>query len=159
MLTLSIASLCYSVGGGGKLYMFCTTAVYPPLPELVTALLYSRRYRCKNILKVEHVLRSVVCRLRSMISLLNLDVCAKRVIPLYTIILLSIVCPTARANHLPFSNCSIKQDRGSAGSYGPIIFTPFPLRSILSIAPKEVNECCSIAGAETCPKTCQLVHY
>ena len=80
-----------------------------------------------------HLLKSVVCCLHSRISLLNVAVCAKRFIPLDTIVTSEIVCPSARVNSLPLSNCPIKRARGSAVSYGPIVFTAFSSRLISSI--------------------------
>ena len=89
----------------------------------------------ENLLKVAHVLRSVVFCLQSRMSSLKVDFCDKRLIPLDTIISSEIVCPPACANYTPFSNCLIKRARGSAGSQGSISFTAFSSRSISYIAP------------------------
>ena len=70
----------------------------------------------ENVLNVAHVLRFVIVFLYYLISLLTVAVCYKRVIPLDTIIASAIFCPLAHTNYLPFSNCLIRQDRGSAGS-------------------------------------------
>ena len=99
-----------------------------------------------------HVLRLVVCHIQYQMSLLKLSVYATRVIPLDTIITLEIVCPPEHANYSPFLYFSIKQTRGSTGSYGTIIFTTFPSRLILSIAPQELKRCWGIWSTITCPK-------
>ena len=89
---------------------------------------------------------------------LKLAVCAKRVIPFDTIIVSAIACHPNIANSHPFSSSSMSRTRGSVGLYSPIIFTMFSSRSILSITLQEVNICCTIFSAVTCPKTHQLVH-
>ena len=81
-----------------------------------------------------HVLRSADCRLHSLMSSLKIPVCDSSVIPFDIIIASEIFCPPDLANYLPFSNCSISRDMGSAGSYDPIILTEFYLRSSSSIA-------------------------
>ena len=89
----------------------------------------------ENVLKPAHVLRLVVFRLHSWMYLLKVAVCDKLVITVDTITELSIIWPPTHENSLPFSNFLIKRARGSVGSYGPIIFTAFSLRSISSIEP------------------------
>ena len=96
-----------------------------------------------------HVLRSADCRLHSFMSSLKINVCARRVIPFDIIMASEIVWPPTLENSLPVSNSSIVQDRGSAGSYDPIILTSFSLRSILSITPYLENICFSMVSADT----------
>ena len=95
--------------------------------------LFSMRF-LEKVLKMANALRSVVCCLHSWMSLLKVDVCAKRVIPLDTIITSAIVYTPACTNFLLFSNFSINQAWGSTGSYGPIIFTAFTSMLISSTA-------------------------
>ena len=114
--------------------MFCTVTVHPPFPAVVTALFCSRCAQWEIYIYFAHVLRSVDCRLQSLMSSLKSLVCASRVIPFDIIIASDIVWPPALANSLPFSNCWISRASGSAGSYGPIILTEFSSRSISSIA-------------------------
>ena len=95
----------------------------------------------KNKLYLFHVLRSVNCCLHYQMLLLKIPVCAKRVIPFDIIMALDIVWPPYLANYLPFSNCSIIQSRGPAGSYGPIILTAFSSRFISLIASSLENRC------------------
>ena len=108
--------------------------------------------RCKNDLYFSHVLRLVDCRLHSLMSSLKITVCTSRVIPFDIIIASEIVWPPDPANSLPFSNCFISWYRGSAGSYGPIIFNAFSPRSISSIALYLENRCYSMVCANTCTK-------
>ena len=131
----SITSCCSSGEGGGAPYIFCTVVVYPPFPAVVTAIFCSRCARWKNNLYFAHVLRSADCCLHSLVSSLKIPVFASRVIYFDIIIASEIFWPPALANSLPFSNYSISQARGLAGSYGPIILTEFSSRSILLITP------------------------
>ena len=62
----------------------------------------------EKILNPDHVLRLMVCHLHYWMSLLKVDVCSKRVIPLENIITSEMVCPPACVNYLPFYNWSIK---------------------------------------------------
>ena len=57
------------------------------------------------------------------------------------------------ANSLSFSNWSIKQARGSAGLYGPIIFTAFSSRLVLFISLYELNKLWIIFRSVTCAKS------
>ena len=61
---------------------FFTIAVYPPFPEVVTALLCSWCDQWNNRLYFSHVFWSVVWRLHSWMSSLKIPDCAKWVIPL-----------------------------------------------------------------------------
>ena len=115
-LIWSIASCCSSRAGSGTPYMFCTPVLYPPFPEVVTAFLCLRWDLWKNILNCAHVFWSVAWRLHSLMSLLQIAICSRKVIPFDTIVASEIVCPPARVNPFPFSNCFINQYRGSAGS-------------------------------------------
>ena len=77
-------------------------------------------------MNTDHVLRLVVFHIHYQMSSLKVSVSSKMVTPLDTIIASEIVCLTACMNYPPFYNSSIKWDRGSAGSYDPIISLCFP---------------------------------
>ena len=70
----------------------------------------------KNVFNAAYISRLVVFRIHSQTSLLNLDLCAKRVIPLETTIASEIICHPAHKNSILFSNRSIKRARGFSGS-------------------------------------------
>ena len=97
--------------------MFCTAAVYPPFPAVVTALLCSQWAWWNKIFQLEHVLRSVVWSIHSLISLFNMAVCAQMVIPFDTRTVSAIFFSPARArvNYLPFSIYLINRSRVSTG--------------------------------------------
>ena len=126
--------------------------VYSPFPAVVTALIFSQCAWWKNNLYLAHILRSVDCRIHSLISSLKITICGSRVIPFDIITVSEIFWPPALANYPPFSNCLISRARGSAGLYGPIIFTAFSSGSISSIALYLENRCCSMVSAYTCLK-------
>ena len=106
----------------------------PPFPAVVNALFCSWCAWWKNNLYFTHILRSADCCLHSLMSSLKITVCARRVIPFKIVIVSDIVWPTALANSLPFSNCSISWHRGSERLYGSIVLTDFSLRYIPLIA-------------------------
>ena len=81
----------------------------------------------------------------SLISSLNVAVFANRVIPFDTIVTMVIVCPPGLENSRPLLIWSMRQERGSEGSYGQIIMTTFSLRSIFLIAPYDLKRCCRIS--------------
>ena len=106
-----------------------------PFPAVFTTLLC---YLCacrKNVLNTAHILSLADCCRQSLISLLKVDVCAKRVIHFDTTIALAIVCPPALENSCLFSSCLMMRARISMWLYGLTIFTVFPLRFIPSIDP------------------------
>ena len=136
---------------GGAVHHRCSiTLRYDPFYLQWLPLFFDLCDLWKKVLKFDHVLSLVGFWRPSLISSLNVAVLANRVIPFHTITAMVIVCLPDLENYRPFLSWPMRQERGYAGSYGPIILTTFSLRSIFSIAPNELKRFCIISRAITC---------